>query len=770
MTSRDKIRKSLPLAISALMILSLALTMATAPVSASELKTWIVRPITLQSVDGGEAIWSAESYAGENSVKLSSGTAAGTSLGRAVISVDITLDNIENISFWYYIDNTKSQVPNLFNTWPVYEQEGFTYDDNGYLSPYIVLEITDGTTEHWIISQPFGRDPDSGWTPAWENWDMTDNAPEYPLGSEMDPTEALWHNESFTDNAGTGGGGAYPAGWEYLSFFQNTYDGYTVTKVKVVMGGWDITTNQGAYVDDLTVNGFTYELEEPDFSTIQAAINAAGTGDTVLVYLGAYYEALTVNVENLTIKSSAGADNTIIAPTSANLAGFNVTASGATIGGDGSGFTIGAGGRGGIYADVNGGKRITVQGNIFKSYATNESRGMWFENLSNGALITGNSFTTPILGTGIQVVNADGATISNNTVATGTLKYCFLTFKAEAFYPARDPPNPYAEYAAESASTINNVTVTGNEIAGMAANRHAIRFAASTKVTTHGTPYAQDLTVGAGGVVISGNVFENNGIGVQIDENKTSDEQTAHIYGVENIAINNNNFEGNTLAVNNGQATTLDATLNWWGDSSGPSGEGSGEGDAVSTNVNYNPWLLKLKDEPQTYYDYTLALESGWNLISTPKILENDNIAEMVADIDDIQHVYRYEDSSWLTDSAAYGQESLYASFVKVKEDAGSIGIGFKWTTDMQAVPPARVLPENWSLIGPNMDPSVETSVRADYFLDSVTGSYSTLFSPNFNLNNWTVTTGTANGESVLPYEGYWIFMKVQDTLAGRTT
>ncbi|WP_144180803.1 hypothetical protein, partial [Pseudomonas sp. Kh14] len=36
----------------------------------------------------------------------------------------------------------------------------------------------------------------------------------------------------------------------------------------------------------------------------------------------------------------------------------------------------------------------------------------------------------------------------------------------------------------------------------------------------------------------------------------------------------------------------LDATYNWWGDESGPSGVGSGTGDAVSANVNYSPWLV----------------------------------------------------------------------------------------------------------------------------------------------------------------------------------
>ena len=36
---------------------------------------------------------------------------------------------------------------------------------------------------------------------------------------------------------------------------------------------------------------------------------------------------------------------------------------------------------------------------------------------------------------------------------------------------------------------------------------------------------------------------------------------------------------------------SVDATHNWWGDASGPSGAGSGIGVPVSTGVNFTPWL-----------------------------------------------------------------------------------------------------------------------------------------------------------------------------------
>lgn len=61
--------------------------------------------------------------------------------------------------------------------------------------------------------------------------------------------------------------------------------------------------------------------------------------------------------------------------------------------------------------------------------------------------------------------------------------------------------------------------------------------------------------------------------------------------------INFNNIVGNTgtgvYGVYNGGTGTLDAVNNWWGDASGPTHAGNpgGSGDAVSDNVDYDPWL-----------------------------------------------------------------------------------------------------------------------------------------------------------------------------------
>ena len=52
-----------------------------------------------------------------------------------------------------------------------------------------------------------------------------------------------------------------------------------------------------------------------------------------------------------------------------------------------------------------------------------------------------------------------------------------------------------------------------------------------------------------------------------------------------------NSIAGNAYGLYNGTGSLVDAALNWWGDASGPSGEGPGSGDAVSSDVIFSPWL-----------------------------------------------------------------------------------------------------------------------------------------------------------------------------------
>jgi hypothetical protein len=58
------------------------------------------------------------------------------------------------------------------------------------------------------------------------------------------------------------------------------------------------------------------------------------------------------------------------------------------------------------------------------------------------------------------------------------------------------------------------------------------------------------------------------------------------------LAVNRNSLDGNaSFGAQSGPTNAADATCNWWGDGSGPSGVGPGTGDAVSANWGFSPWL-----------------------------------------------------------------------------------------------------------------------------------------------------------------------------------
>ncbi len=102
----------------------------------------------------------------------------------------------------------------------------------------------------------------------------------------------------------------------------------------------------------------------------------------------------------------------------------------------------------------------------------------------------------------------------------------------------------------------------------------------------------------AAGNTITGNTLRDNPIGIQLWI--SGEGGTTIDWGGETPTspqVRYNNIYGNsTGAISSNIAGTpmvMDATCNWWGHPSGPSGVGSGLGDAVSDHVDYGPpWLL----------------------------------------------------------------------------------------------------------------------------------------------------------------------------------
>jgi hypothetical protein len=349
------------------------------------------------------------------------------------------------------------------------------------------------------------------------------------------------------------------------------------------------------YVDDDNCPGpGTGTLADP-YCKIQDAIDAASAGDTINVAAGTYDERLHVDKPvNLigagssvtTITTSSGGEYLIlvgenipvILSDGMTIEGFTLTST--TLTGDSDLIMLRASGpsltqriviRNNVFDCVN--QDVSVKGIETRSGGgtahfliennefINECRyGMWFNSAINGE-IKGNTFTDA--------------------------KYTALAL------------------CTSNLDQIHDVDIVDNTIL-------------RAGVAQHGSVWSSGLHIGSivYNMNISGNtVADGYDYGIVIHDRGTTD--------LSNVHINCNNVYNNPDGFLNEVDVTVDAEYNWWGDASGPSGQGTGTGDPVSANVDYDPWLTEEVGDvcpPPAVIEVTIDIKPG----SDPNCFNSD--------------------------------------------------------------------------------------------------------------------------------------------------
>ena len=158
-----------------------------------------------------------------------------------------------------------------------------------------------------------------------------------------------------------------------------------------------------------------------DYSTIQAAVDAASPGDTILVASGNYTENIDVSTANLTIQSENGANSTIVQAANTTDHVFEVTADYVNL----SGFAITGASEGGVAAVyLQGVASCSVSHNIF----SNNWVGVFLLN-SNGNAVEQNLVSSHGLD-GILLQSSHYNTICENIVSdsVGGIRLGYSTF------------------------------------------------------------------------------------------------------------------------------------------------------------------------------------------------------------------------------------------------------------------------------------------------------------------------------------------------------
>jgi len=311
---------------------------------------------------------------------------------------------------------------------------------------------------------------------------------------------------------------------------------------------------------------------------IQAALDAAASPDlNITVTTGTYTEALVVNTANIILRSDIGKVNTTIQL--AGTVGINVkgTAANFTLGGGtGHGFTILSGAASTFDIQLeNAPSGVTI------SYNRVNTTGLATQGISVGAAgatgltVSNNDFIAEtgdgsIWGPLVVNVTVSGNTFTSNSIVSG--------------------------YAVEFASVTGTSTISGNNITGYA---YGVFIIGSTADVVTGLTISTNIisscnygirlghssaTQDVENITVTGNTLSSNTKAIYIDSN-------AHVHPATFTILYNNINVNNLYGLKNAHATQVNATLNWWGHTTGPSDYGNGYGANVSTNVLYDPWL-----------------------------------------------------------------------------------------------------------------------------------------------------------------------------------
>lgn len=307
------------------------------------------------------------------------------------------------------------------------------------------------------------------------------------------------------------------------------------------------------------------------FVTIQAAIDDTDTtaGHTIEIDGGTYAEDVTVDKGVILTAVNLPDD-----PNPAILDGrFEVTADNAVV----ERFRVEPTT---VYTtDIGGGQGILVSGASGVTIRDNVIEGL----RGDASVDTRSSFSLH----GIQVFSCDmvaetGITVRDNRVVD---------------LDNMGDPSQWPLYGGgigiKVQGNVSGVDLIGNTVQDI----HSAGWAFGVTVTGSGgcpsTPpagVAVELNTISG--VNDGTVYDVNadptsaphlGVNVEVDDNPGAD--------AGEVVATCNNIPASPLGALNKETETLSAENNWWGSPDGPSGEGSGSGSAVSTNVDYQPFL-----------------------------------------------------------------------------------------------------------------------------------------------------------------------------------
>ncbi len=176
-----------------------------------------------------------------------------------------------------------------------------------------------------------------------------------------------------------------------------------------------------------------------------------------------------------------------------------------------------------------------------------------------------------------------------------------------------------------------------------------------------------------------------------------------------------------------------------------------------------------------------VTLNGGWNLFSTPVLLEENQsrFSQVFPEVEQgkILVVLGWDGTQWFCPTGSDAVQPLYACFIKVAD--GEIVNATLIPSNSPSAPPLRTVNKGMNLMGvaPAYDPGTQSFPEMPLNEALVTieevgelPGYTIVISPSLNQPGWSYAKG-GQAYNVQPFKGYWVFMNNgPDTLAGFST
>jgi len=197
-----------------------------------------------------------------------------------------------------------------------------------------------------------------------------------------------------------------------------------------------------------------------DYTTIQAAVNAANPGDSIIVRDGTYIENINVNKNSLTIRSENGANVTTVRAANPNDHVFEVKANRVQI----TGFNV-KGLTGPVVEEAAG---IYLSGETYHcrvsdNDCSSNTRGIYLRQ-SNGAVISGNNCSNCGLGISVYYSNNNTITSNNCSYSIMGIYICYSTNNT-LMDNIMDAPGGLFIYGSSLSDYTHNINIS-NTVAG----------------------------------------------------------------------------------------------------------------------------------------------------------------------------------------------------------------------------------------------------------------------------------------------------------------